>query len=189
MTLADRDRWDRKYSAGNPNPAFAPEPILAAQAQLLDGRGIALDVACGVGHNALFLARRGYEVVAVDGSPVGLRYAREALAGTNLRVRLVAADLDRFLPPQDYFSLVVVIRFLSRPLIPRLKRALVPGGLVIYQTFNRNRLAAHPAFHEEYLLQPGELARRFADFECIATNDAPGLGDEQTYWIGRRPGL
>ena len=188
MSLADRKRWDRKYAAGNPHPDFVPDPILTQYAQLLDGNGWALDVACGVGHNALFLARRGYEVLAVDGSPVGLQYGRAAARDRALPVHFVAADLDRFAPPPHCFNLILVMRFLIRPLLPLLKEALAPGGLMIYQTFNLNWRRTNPAFNPDYLLAPGELAKAFSDFEIIATNDGMDIADDLTYWIGRRPG-
>jgi SAM-dependent methyltransferase len=187
MALADIERWNQKYAAASSNPAFTPDAILTQYAHLLDGRGLALDVACGVGHNALYLARRGYEVIAVDGSLAGLRYCREQLAATPLPVHLVAADLDQFIPPPERFALVLVVRYLNRPLIAHLKRALVPGGLMIYQTFNRHRLLMNPDFNPDYLVEPGELNSLFADFAPIASNDAPDMRDPISAWIGRRP--
>ncbi len=186
MSRADRERWDRKYASGNPNAAFAPEPLLVQYQHLLDGRGMALDVACGVGHNAMFLARHGYEVIAVDASLAGLRYARTELAATRLSVHLVAADLDEFVFAHDHFALVVIFRFLDRALVPRIKQTVLPGGLVFYQTFNVNQLRVAPQMHRDYLLEPGELTRLFADFETLASNDAPGNRTPLTYWIGRR---
>ena len=186
MTYADIERWNRKYRAGNPNPAFAPSPLLVQHAHLLDGRGLALDVACGVGQNAVFLAGRGYDVVAVDGSVTGLEYCRQAMGASRRRIHLVAADLDRFGFPPEAFSLVIVFRFLARALFPALRETLAPGGVLIYETFNVNKLAATP-MNREYLLEVGELARAFADFECIATNDVPENATELTHWIGRRP--
>lgn len=187
MARADIERWNRKYAGGNPNPAFTPDAIVTEHAQLLDGQGLALDVACGVGHNALYLARRGYEVIAIDGSLSGLRYCRQQLHATPLPVYLVAADLDQFVPPPNRFSLVLVVRFLNRALIPHLKQALVPGGLLIYQTFNRHRLLMNPGFNPDYLLEPGELSALLADFEPIDTNDTPTMRDPSSFWIGRRP--
>jgi tellurite methyltransferase len=187
VTQQDRERWNRKYAAGNPNATFEPEPLLLQYAHLLTGHGMALDLACGVGHNAIFLARRGYEVLAVDASLVGLGYCRTRLKDSQLRVHLVAADLDDFALPRDTFALVIVFRFLSRPLLPRIKQTLAPGGLLIQQTFNLNQLRIAPQMNPEYLLQPGELARTFADFETIATNDTADNSSELTYWVGRRP--
>lgn len=185
MSRTDRDRWERKYAAGNPNRALAPSPLLVQYAHLLDGRGIALDLACGVGHNAIFLAQRGYHVLAVDVSITGLRYGQAAIAATDLPVLLVAADLERFVLPPAQFAVVVVFRYLERALLPAIKQAATPGGLVIYETFNVNRLRSAP-MNRTYLLEPGELTGWFVDFETIATNDGPDITTELTYWIGRK---
>lgn len=187
MSKADRQRWEAKYASGNPNPGFVPDPLLVQHASLLDGNGCALDVACGVGQNAAYLARRGYNVIAIDGSYNGLHYCRDALIGTDLTVHLVAADLDRFVFPRDYFALVIVFRFLDRRLIEELKQAVLPEGLLIYETFNVNRLASSPQMTRSYLLEPGELARMFAGFDAIETNDTDENPSELSHWIGRRP--
>ena len=181
----DIERWDKKYADAIPHPD-EPDPILAEYRNLLDGQGRALDVACGMGHNAMYLARLGYQVVAIDGSMVGLRHCRKALCQTDLPVSLVAMDLDSFAPPPEYFDLVIVVRFLDRLLIPRLKDALHAGGLLLYKSFNRNLLVERPEFNPDYLLEPGELAERFEDFRCIATNDSEAISETQTYWIGRK---
>jgi tellurite methyltransferase len=187
LSKADRERWDRKYAAGNPNASFSPDPLLVEHAALLDGRGWSIDLACGVGQNALFLAQRGYDVLAVDASFTGLRYCRAAHAGSASRVHLVAADLDRFVLPRDTFAVAIVFRYLDRALVPRLKQAVLPGGLILYQTFNVNRLRSTPQMTRRYLLEPGELARMFADFNAIATNDTADNQAELSHWIGRRP--
>lgn len=186
MSRADLDRWERKYAAGNPNPAFAPSPLLVRHAHLLDGKGTALDLACGVAHNAMFLAERGYRVIAVDGSLAGLRYGHAAVAAKALPILLVTADLERFVLPPATFAVVVVFRYLERALLPSIKKAVTPGGLVIYETFNVNRLRTTPRMKRAYLLESGELAGAFADFDTIATNDGPDIDSELTYWIGRR---
>jgi len=183
----DVERWNRKYSNGNPNPDFEPDSLLKNHVHLLDDGGIALDVACGVGHNAIFLAQRGYDVIAVDGSVVGLNFCREAIRREGLHVSLIAADLDRFPLPPEYFNLVLVVRFLHRPLVAQLKRAIKPGGLIIYQTFNSNHLRVKPDFKREYLVDHGELSEWFADFQLIATNDSLRLQDNLSYFIGRKP--
>lgn len=181
------ERWNAKYRAANPNPRFEPDPLLVELAPQLRG-GRALDVACGVAHNAMFLAERGYEVLAVDGSLAALRHARERLRERPLPVQLVAVDLDRFTPPADGFDLIVVVRFLDRELMPRLARGLRPGGLLVCKTFNVNYQRERPAFNPAFLLERGELARGLPGLEPVATNDAPDLRDVETYWVGRRPG-
>src|ERR1700741_5152228 len=106
MSRADRARWEKKYAAGNPNPAFAPDPLLVQHARLLPSQGLALDVACGVGQNAVFLAEQGLEVVAIDVSLAALRYCRAEIAGRHLALRLIAADVDQLSFPNDTFALI-----------------------------------------------------------------------------------
>lgn len=187
MSRKDRDRWEKRYAAGNPHAAFTPDPLLTQQRHLLSGRGWALDLACGVGQNAIYLAEQGYDVLAVDTSLTALRYCRAATAGKRLPLHLVAADLDQFQPPADFFALVIVFRFFDPRLIPAIRQAVEPGGLVIYQTFNLNRLRSTPHMNPHYLLEPGELKHLFGDFESIASNDAPDIREELSYWVGRRP--
>lgn len=184
---SDIDRWNAKYLAANPNPRFEPDPLLVELAPRLRG-GRALDVACGVAHNAMFLAERGYEVLAVDGSLVALRHARERLRARPLRVQLVAADLDRFVPPASHFDVIVVVRYLDRALMPRLVDALRPEGILIAKTFNVNHQRERPAFNPAFLLAPGELARLLQDLETVTTNDTPDLSAPETYFVGRKRG-
>ncbi|MHB8535285.1 MAG: class I SAM-dependent methyltransferase [Sulfuricaulis sp.] len=183
----DIERWNRKYRAGNPNPDFVPDPLLTSHAHLLDGKGAALDLACGVGHNAMFLARRGYVVTAIDGSETGLGYCRAAIRNTPLRIHLVAADLERISLPRDNFDVVLVVRYLYRPLVAQIKTALKPGGLVICKTFNTNHLRERPEFKKQYLLERGELPAWFSGYDLIATNDSPRIEDTCSYLIGRKP--
>ncbi len=183
----DIERWNRKYEERNPHPSFEPDSIVVTHQHLLTGCGKALDVACGVGHNAIFLAGLGYHVLGVDGSLIALRLCRDVTRSRDLPLDLLAMDLDTFHPPADYFDVILVVRFLDRKLIPRLKRALRPSGLVIYQTFNRNLLRQRPTFNEEFLLELGELASLFQDLSCITSNDAQDLEESLTHWIGRKP--
>lgn len=187
MPRDDRKHWDSKYAAGNPNPTFDPDPLLVQFSHLLNDRGWALDLACGVAHNALFLARRGYDVVAVDTSLTALRYARDAVHRAGLPVHLVAADVDDFVLPAATFAVVIVFRFLNRALVPHIKQSLAPGGLLIYQTFNTNHLRVAPQMRREYVLEPGELKRLLSGLETIATNDSDEISDTLTYWIGKAP--
>lgn len=187
MSRADRERWDKKYAAGNPHPAFAPDPLLIQQRHLFGRKGWALDLACGVGQNAVFLAEQGFDVLAVDTSLTALRYCRAAVAGRNLPLHLVAADVDQFALPADAFALIIVFRFFDRRLVPPIKQAVEPGGLVIYQTFNLNRLRSAPQMNPRYLLEPGELQRLFGDFDAVASNDTADNQEELSYWVGRRP--
>lgn len=182
---SDVTRWDKKYTHHHPD--FLPDSLLTEHQDLLTGVGAAaIDVACGVGQNAIFLARRGYITFAVDASVVGLCRGVELINRERLTVFPFVADLDQYRLPACTFQVIAVFRYLNRALIPNLKQALVPEGLIFYKTFNRNFLAQHPKFNPAYTVRPGELSEMFADFECCATNDTDDLAEPQTYWIGRK---
>lgn len=186
MSAADRERWDAKYAA---RPAAPPEPE-AWFVETVEGwnPGTALDVACGLGQHALWLARRGWRVQGVDVSPVGLGHARRLAEAVGACVDWVAADLDEFAPPPAAFDLIIVFRYLDRQRLPaQLVRALKPGGRLIYETFVAGGASAgghcrNPA----YLLQPGELPRLFADLEILATSEVDLPGRRVARLVGQK---
>ena len=115
--------------------------------------GRALDLACGTGRNAVWLAEHGWEVVGVDRSPEAIDIMRSRAAAIDARVMDLEAGLK--LPFDDEsFDLVLVIHFLHRPLFAEAKRVTKPGGRIITAIHLR---AAH-----RFVVAPGEL-RSFFD--------------------------
>ncbi len=184
---ADADRWNRRYRAGREQVPPSPDELLVRLQHRLPGRGWALDVACGRGHNSIFLAALGYRVVGVDVSIEGMRGASALAREHGLAVDFVVADLDRMSPPPGCFDAVVVIKYLNRELVPRLRSWVCPGGLVFYRTFNVNHLQRMPSFNSQYVLEPGELVHLFRGFEVIATNDNHLVREPMSYLVARRP--
>lgn len=180
---ADIERWDAKYR--NAEPTWAPDALLLEYAHSLSGEGAALDVACGSGGNVIHLAGLGYRVVGIDGSVEGLRRCREGLRKAGDEASLAVVDLDCFVLPPRCFDLIVVFRYLNRELVPILKQALRPNGIILYKTFNRNFLDHKPGFPADYVLNPGELGEFFQDLEPIASNESADMTDSTSYWIGR----
>ncbi|HUG90402.1 MAG TPA: class I SAM-dependent methyltransferase [Planctomycetaceae bacterium] len=169
MSTDDRRRWDAKYAGRSVPAQLAPDEWLVENVLSLPP-GRALDLACGIGHNAVWLARRGWTVDAVDISPAGLRLAA-GLAGRNkTSVNWIAADLDAFTPAAGACDLVLVFRFLDRVRLPRLiESALAAGGLLIYETFTTAHLA-RPDSHLKnpaYALGPRELPRLFPGLKLV----------------------
>lgn len=186
---ADIERWDEKYRTGSHSIELKPDPLLSEIESLFEGGGVALDVACGLGQNAAWLAGQGYEVIGVDGSWEGLRQGRDDLGLGRLDVTLVCADLDCFAVPPGAFDAITVFRYLNRPLFPALAAGLRPGGLLVYKTFNSNLTRERPTFNTHFLLRPGELAELLGELDCLQTNDTPDLDDRFSWWVGRRPVL
>ena len=163
MSREDLERWEQRYEK-YADRDWRTDPWIVAQARGLPA-GCALDVACGVGQHARWLAARGHRVIAIDGSYTALRRGRsDASTGG---VLFVQADLERGALPAATFDLVVVARFLLRPLAPPLARTLRPGGHLLYATFTERRLAERPDFNRAYLLATDELPHLFPSLEVV----------------------
>lgn len=162
-------RWDARFSSVGYVYGKEPVEFLAKNIGLLP-RGKALDLAAGEGRNAVFLAQNGFEVDAVDISAVGLRKAEALAAERGVRIRTVAADLEDYDLGTARYDVVTNLYYLQRSLIPRIKRALKPGGMVVFEMFTVDNLAipgAHGPKDRAWLLEPGELRRLFDDFEVL----------------------
>ena len=130
MSEADRERWNGRYAAGEYAGRSWPSEFLKESIARLP-RGRALDLACGLGRNARFLAENGWQVDAVDVSDVALGKA-QALA-PDAGIRWIACDLEQsFTPPADY-DLVVNIRYVNLPLLESVRSALCPGGAMLVE--------------------------------------------------------
>jgi len=147
MSEADRKKWDIRYKTERLVHNQAPSGLLEGVLGERD-EGRALDLACGTGRNALFLAERGFEVDAVDISPAGLAQARRAAREKGLRekgqrekgqrekeltVNWIQADLEKSLPVSGSYDLIVMIRYLDLDLVSRLGGLLAPGGRLVVE--------------------------------------------------------
>jgi len=167
MSLDDQVRWDRQHAETH---GAEPPSTLLRQILESDGwqcpPGRALDIAAGKGRNALYLAERGFEVVAVDISKVALDVARRHAEQTHLEVDFQQLDLERSFPQGEY-DLILNINYLQRSLIPKIKTALRVGGHVIFETYSIDQqVIGHPK-NSNYLLAHNELLTHFRDFRVL----------------------
>jgi 2-polyprenyl-3-methyl-5-hydroxy-6-metoxy-1,4-benzoquinol methylase len=162
--------------------------LLTEHRHLLTG-GRALDVACGFGGTALYLASLGYRVDAVDVSNVGLARAQAEAERRGLRINFVQADLACWSVPSPRYDLVVVFYYLNRDLMPRLIAGLRPGGLLFQATRNTRYLSIRPNFDPAYLLELGELCRFAANAGLEILHCADGTTGEAhaSQLIARQP--
>ncbi|MEU5155723.1 methyltransferase domain-containing protein [Glycomyces sp. NPDC021274] len=132
----DAHYWDERYRSREQLFSGEPNGVLVAEAADLSP-GRALDVGCGEGADAIWLARRGWQVTAVDLSAVALERAAAAGADVSDRVTWTCGDLTATPPPKHAFDLVAAHYF---PL-PRqhdhaalrgLLDAVAPGGTLLY---------------------------------------------------------
>lgn len=186
---SDRERWDRKYGAGRGPAHFRPNQLLTGNRHLLTG-GRALDVACGFGGNALYLASEGYQVDGVDASGVALAQAQAEAERRILTLRLVQADLARWWVPPDRYDLIGVFNYLNRGLEPVLAAGLRPGGLLFQAGRNRHFLAVRPDFDAAFLWEPGELLHLATGLGLDVLHHSDGTPDDPhaVHLIARRVG-
>ncbi len=192
MALTDRERWDQRYTDPRACLDRGPNPLLPQVVPPAAPGARALDLACGLGHNALWLAAQGYHVTAIDISPAALRLARAEMLRRRLSgVTFIAADLDDFPLPPAAYDVVAVFRFLDRALFPAIRACVRPGGLVVYQTFNIHRLRLRPTFSPDHMLALGELPEFFPGWTPIMSVDVlpQDAGDDDTVstFVGRKP--
>jgi 2-polyprenyl-3-methyl-5-hydroxy-6-metoxy-1,4-benzoquinol methylase len=171
---ADRYRWDERHRRSeNTGSACA---VLDEHRDLLPATGKALDLAAGLGANALLLAEAGLQTCAWDFSPVALDRLRQSASARGLHVRTLEIDLESGCLPAQRFDLIVVSRYLHRPLCAWIESALRPRGLLFYETFLGDAHSGGPS-NPAFRLRAGELPRLFEGLDRILyeENTAHGL--------------
>jgi SAM-dependent methyltransferase len=133
-----------------------PSAWVQQWASQIPASGRVLDVACGRGRHAKWLAMRGHPVEAVDRDESAL-HTLAGVAGMSTRT----ADLESEPWPYagDQFAAVVVVNYLHRPLFKHLLAAVAPGGVLIYETFAVGNERYGRPTNPDFLLQPGELLK------------------------------
>ncbi len=136
-----------------------PSAWVTRFAPLVAPGGRVLDLACGGGRHARWLARQGYRVEAVDRDRSALE-SLEGVAGVTTRL----ADLEGGPWPYDgaQFDGIVVANYLYRPRFADLLACLAPGGVLIYETFMLGNERFGKPGNPDFLLRPGELLERLA---------------------------
>jgi len=169
--------WNAKYQAAAEVPPEEPAAFVRELLPLLP-LGPALDLACGTGRHTLLLAARDQPVTAVDSSAVALEILErrahvancvvtrvehvEQVPNRRRGVQLWQGDLEEMTLPSQAFSLILCVNYLQRSLFPQIERALVPGGVLLFETYTVAQLefAGGPR-NPKYLLEPGELRTAF----------------------------
>jgi tellurite methyltransferase len=183
--------WDERYRNGE-HTIKEPSPLLrTAIASLKPGR--ALDIACGVGRHAIFLAEHGWHATAVDSSRVGIEILQQRAREAGVAVEARVADLESgefYIEPGTY-DLVCVFYYLQRNLFSTIRAGVKQGGTVVAAIhLNDGREDAKPA-NPAFLLEPGELKQLFADWEITyyreGESDEGGHHHDTAYLIARKP--
>jgi SAM-dependent methyltransferase len=171
-----RSKWDAVYGGDKGVPG-RPSRVLAENQHLLPDRGEALELACGLGGNAVLLAERGLATRAWDISGVAMARLADYARARGLPLECEARDVVANPPAPDACDVIVVAHFLDRSLIPPLIRALRPGGLVFYQSFTLTRVTDTGPSNPEFRLADNELLALFAGLRVLVYREEGRTGD------------
>jgi tellurite methyltransferase len=159
--------WNERYSRRE-HVIKEPMPLLARVVDKLKP-GRALDVACGTGRHAIFLAERGWQVTAVDGSDVGIELATAIAGERGVEVDWRVSDLERgeFEIEVEAYDLIAVFYYLPRNLFQQIRAGVRPGGLFVAAIHMVDEAPDLKPMNPEFLLNPGELRAEFSGWEIL----------------------
>ena len=180
--MPSADEWNERFRRGD-HVSSSADPFFEKAADhypLLPGwqadatnpaHGLrAVDLACGSGRHAVYLAQAGFETTAIDFSEQALAHTARLAAekGAGVECRLDDIEAAGFSLGEEVYDLAAVFFFLHRPLLPVLRRSLRPGGLIVYKTYSTDQLRypGRPR-HPMHMLEPNELLRLFNGFRVL----------------------
>ena len=171
----DRTRWNKKYRQPDTEFSLPDNPIPALKARidtLPDGR--ALDVATGTGRNARFAAAHGYTVDAVDISDEALAQAQAAAKddGVDTAIEWIRADIADYTFEPDRYDVITISYFAALELLPDIKEALAPGGVLIYEQHLRSsdEIEIGPG-SDRYRFRSNDLLRACLDLTILSYDE------------------
>ncbi len=165
-----------------------PAAWLTENVALIPGGGLVLDVACGRGRNALYLAASGFKVHAIDRGEEAIRALEAKAEAMGVIVGTQVVDLESGRPPIEpaRYDAVVVINYLHRPLMSVLIEALVPGGVLIYETFTVGQAQRGHPRNPDFLLRDGELRDLAKPLEIVRWREGDVQGKLVASIVARR---
>lgn len=175
--------WDERYRRGE-HATVEPSRLLVRAVEMfasqveggrLAGRR-ALDLACGAGRHAVFLAAQGMCVTAVDASRVGVELTLARARERNLSLDARVADLERgeFVIEESAYDLVCDFYYLQRDLFPRMRAGLKAGGLLVAAIHMFDESPQAKPMNPDFLLRPGELREAFGGLEILHYRETAG---------------
>jgi len=193
MSQADRDKWDLRYREGAYSERTHPSALLSEWLPRLDvgsAQPRAVDVGCGAGRNALYLARMGWLVDALDISQVALDRLAASAAEEQLPIACTLTDLEgssalpRVLATERRYDLVLMMRYTNLPLIRDLERVLSPGGYLMVELHLQTDADVVGPRNPKFRVAPGVLGEAADGLEMLEYFE--GIVDEID---GRRAAL
>lgn len=177
MSQSDQDKWNARYREGAYATRKHPSALLTEwlpQLKLRQTPLRAIDVACGTGRNAIYLARRGWQVDAVDISAVALDQLAKTATADSLPITCIQVDLEDAagraadLFTADRYDLAIMFRYTNLPLIDKLKGILKAGGYLIVEEHLVAEADVVGPRNPQYRVAPGVIRDAAAGLDIIA---------------------
>lgn len=169
-------KWNHFYSQTGQECCSAVQ-VLTENDYLLPATGTALDLACGLGANAVFLAEQGLSVTAWDISTVAINKLLAYAGQQGLNINASQENIVAGSFTGCSFDVIVVSRFLDRGLSDAIIGALKPQGLLFYQAFTRQKTSRNHPNNPDYLLTENELLALFSPLRVIFYRENALLGE------------
>ena len=179
VLVVTKEKWNKIYSGTE--SAGDAVAVLKENRHLLPAQGQALELACGMGRNALFLAQQGLETSAWDISDIAIQRLNDEAETQNLSAKLHAQVRDIVTQPMqsNRFDVIVVSYFLDRSLMSSIQDALRPGGLLFYQTFSRLQVDESGPSNPDFRLADNELLSLFSQMRMLVYREEGCVGDHE----------
>lgn len=175
------DKWDAIYADQQCDITTAAD-VVQQNIHLLPATGTALDLACGLGGNAILMAQHGLNVHAWDVSSVALDKINQYAQKYGLNITTTLRDIENSPPSADNYDAVVVSHFLFRPILLDIRNSLKKGGLLFYQTYTAEKSIQAGPTNPDYLLNRNELLSVYDGMDILAYREEGLQGDVQKGW-------
>jgi 2-polyprenyl-3-methyl-5-hydroxy-6-metoxy-1,4-benzoquinol methylase len=186
-----KQKWNLIYQQMQ-NEASNPAAVLQDHHFLLPDSGRALDLACGLGANACYLAKRGLQTAAWDISDVAISRLQQVAQRKGLSIKTEVNEITLESFQECSFDVIIIARFLDRTLSDGIMSALKPGGLLFYQTFNQEKITEDGPNNPDFLLAENELLTLFAPLRLVYYQENGKIGRlsagfrNETQFIGQK---
>jgi tellurite methyltransferase len=176
MSKQDRIKWNQRYAEDNyhkNNPVTLVEDWLPRIPV-----GKALDVACGAGRNAIYLAQAGIQVDAIDISLQGLNQARQKVESQGLSINWIEHDLDQDYQFDTDYDLIIALWYVDLALITRLCGCLAAGGYLLCEEHLITDLEVIGPTSSNYRVAPGDLREAVSGVDVLMYEESVETNSE-----------
>jgi 2-polyprenyl-3-methyl-5-hydroxy-6-metoxy-1,4-benzoquinol methylase len=172
------NKWNQFYRQTEFKGIRASD-VLIENAYLLPDTGTALDLACGLGGNALFLAQQHLAVTAWDISSIAIAKLTAYAERQGLNINACQQNITPLSLAKSSYDVISVSRFLDRTLSDAIIGALKPGGLLFYQTFTKEKTSGQGPKNPTFMLDRNEILRLFSPLAVVFYRENSFCGNLQ----------